>query len=72
MAILKEGQNNLDRRIDTIEANLKKRIDGTQTNLNKRINSVKARLNIILSVIFTGLLEIIVKPVFIKEIFPQT
>jgi peptidoglycan hydrolase CwlO-like protein len=45
---------------------LNKRLDDTQSNMNKRVDGVEARLNILISVMFTGLLGIIAKLVFIK------
>ncbi|WP_017294773.1 hypothetical protein [Geminocystis herdmanii] len=43
-----------------------KRLDDTQSNMNKRVDGVEARLNILISVMFIGLLGIIAKLVFIK------
>lgn len=43
-----------------------KRLDDTQLTINKRVDGVEARLNILISVMFTGLLGIIAKLIFIK------
>ncbi|WP_017294777.1 hypothetical protein [Geminocystis herdmanii] len=55
IAILKQGQTDINKRLDTIEVSLTKRIDGIDT-----------RLNTLIAVTFTALLGIIAKLIFIK------
>jgi chromosome segregation ATPase len=55
VATLKEGQTDINKRLDTIEVSLTKRIDGIDT-----------RLNTLIAVTFTVLLGIIAKLIFIK------
>lgn len=55
IATVKEGQTNINKRLDTIETSLTKRIDGIDT-----------RLNTLIAVTFTALLGIIAKLIFIQ------
>lgn len=55
IAILKQGQTDINKRLDTIELSLTRRIDGIDT-----------RLNTLIAVTFTALLGIIAKLIFVK------
>ncbi len=45
VAILKEGQNHLNKRIDDTQSTINKRLDDTQSTINKRLDDTQSSIN---------------------------